>query len=151
MGIQTVEIQTVEFDSDLYHRTVELRLEILRRPLGLSFDPVAMAAEGNEVHLAAMLDDTLVGCLVLTPKENGEIKMRQVAIAADAQRQGVGTALVKFSERFAREHGFSTMTMHARQSAVAFYERLGYTVYDEPFEEVTIPHRKMRKDLSPPQ
>ena len=31
------------------------------------------------------------------------------------------------------------MSLHARQIAVPFYERLGYTIVGEPFEEVGIP------------
>ena len=39
------------------------------------------------------------------------------------------------------------MTLHARQVAVPFYERLGYSIVGEPFEEVSIPHFKMEKGL----
>jgi predicted GNAT family N-acyltransferase len=37
--------------------------------------------------------------------------------------------------------------MHARVTAVRFYEKLGYEVASEEFVEVTIPHRVMRKQL----
>ena len=39
------------------------------------------------------------------------------------------------------------MVLHARQTAVPFYERLGYETYGEPFVEVTIPHIAMRMAL----
>ena len=39
------------------------------------------------------------------------------------------------------------MTMHARETAVPFYERLGYATVGARFEEVTIPHFKMEKRL----
>jgi predicted GNAT family N-acyltransferase len=31
---------------------------------------------------------------------------------------------------------------------VPFYERLGYAVYGDPFEEVGVPHRHMRRALA---
>jgi predicted GNAT family N-acyltransferase len=37
--------------------------------------------------------------------------------------------------------------MHARQSAVGFYQKLGYQIRGEEFEEVTIPHYEMQKQL----
>jgi predicted GNAT family N-acyltransferase len=37
--------------------------------------------------------------------------------------------------------------MHARQTAVGFYQKLGYSITGEPFEEVTIPHYIMEKAL----
>ena len=40
--------------------------------------------------------------------------------------------------------GGSEIALHARESAVPFYLALGYGLVGEPFEEVGIPHRKMR-------
>jgi predicted GNAT family N-acyltransferase len=37
--------------------------------------------------------------------------------------------------------------MHARKSAAAFYEKLGYQIIGDAFEEVTIPHYEMQKNL----
>jgi len=39
------------------------------------------------------------------------------------------------------------MILSARDTAIPFYERLKYNVEGEPFEEVTIPHRLMAKNL----
>jgi len=67
--------------------------------------------------------------------------MRQVAVSDKHQGLGIGRAMVEFSERFARENGYGKISMHARDTAVGFYLRLGYEVEGEPFEEVTIPHQ----------
>jgi predicted GNAT family N-acyltransferase len=37
--------------------------------------------------------------------------------------------------------------MHARKTAVGFYEKFGYQVSGNVFEEVTLPHFVMEKDL----
>jgi predicted GNAT family N-acyltransferase len=130
-----------------YEETVALRDAILRRPLGLVFDPEQLGAEGSDVHLACYRDGELVGCLILVPNDDGEVKMRQVAVRDDVQRSGVGRRLVTESERIARELGFDVMVLNARLNAVPFYEKLGYEPVGELFEEVTIPHRAMRKTL----
>jgi predicted GNAT family N-acyltransferase len=37
--------------------------------------------------------------------------------------------------------------MHARKNAIGFYEKMGYKVKGEEFEEITIPHYVMEKQL----
>ncbi len=61
-----------------------------------------------------------------------EARMRQVAVAADAQGRGIGRLLVAEFEAEAIRRGAARVTLHARQTAVAFYERLGYAVEGEP-------------------
>ncbi len=128
---------------------VQLRRRILRTPLGLDFAPEDLEKEVRDIHVAGFDLAHLVGCLVLTPASAEDIKMRQVAVDDGIQGKGVGTELVLYSERLARERGYRRMVLHARDTAVPFYERLKYEIEGEPFEEVTIPHRRMVKELSP--
>jgi predicted GNAT family N-acyltransferase len=55
--------------------------------------------------------------------------------------------MVEWSEKRAGELGAAKMILHARESAIPFYLRLGYRVEGEPFVEVGIPHRAMVRDL----
>jgi len=137
----------VSYGSPAYDECLELRRLILREPLGLGFTPDDFDQDRKDFHLACRLDGQLAGCLVLTPKASGEIKMRQVAVVPGLQGHGIGRGLVRFSEAFAIERGFTLMTLHARETAVRFYEKLGYETVGERFVEVTIPHRLMQKDL----
>ena len=70
-----------------------------------------------------------------------------MAVHQSMQRNGVGAALMNFAEHMAKDHGFKFMMMHARASAVGFYEKLGYKIDSDLFEEVTIPHYEMKKTL----
>lgn len=137
----------VAFASPDYAATVALRDRILSTPLGIVITPEERAAEAGDHHIAAFRGDELVACLVLTPLSNEQIKMRQVAVSEQAQRQGIGTRMVEFCERFAAERGYRWIVLNARDTAVPFYLRLDYEVFGEPFTEVTIPHRKMRKQV----
>jgi ribosomal protein S18 acetylase RimI-like enzyme len=133
--------------SAAYDSLVELRREVLRRPLGLDFTAAQLAVEGGQLHLGAWDGERAVGCLALLMGGAREARMRQVAVAPDARGRGIGRLLVAESEAEARRRGAARMTLHARQSAVAFYERLGYRVEGEPFAEVGLPHRSMTKVL----
>ena len=141
-------IHLIDFATPEYDEAVALRDEVLRRPLGLHFTPEQLAQEYDQLHLAAF-DDTgrLVGYINLTPQEGHVIQMRQVAISPTLQGSGIGTKMVAESEKIAIARGYSKMMLHARDTAVPFYLRLGYQVVGEPFEEVTILHFHMEKVL----
>jgi predicted GNAT family N-acyltransferase len=141
-------ILNIEFTTPEYDQTVQLRDKILRQPLGLHFSEAQLAAEYADFHLAAFTNDwVLRGCLVLTPKDEKTLKMRQVAVEESSQKMGVGRQLVNASETFARQQGFDTMELNARETAVPFYLKLNYKIVGERFEEVGIPHFKMKKIL----
>lgn len=143
-----ITVQEIAFNSEEYHRTVELRDEVLRRPLGLTFSPEQLAAEGSDMHLAAIENGAVIACAILTPLSEHRVKMRQVAVAPLHQGTGIGRRLVEYCETVARQRGFTEMFLHARATVVPFYEKSGYCTVGEEFVEVTIPHRVMMKNIS---
>ncbi|MEI6411785.1 MAG: GNAT family N-acetyltransferase [Bacteroidota bacterium] len=141
-------ILKIEFATPEYDEAVGIRYDVLRRPLGLEYTPEQLAAEYDEIHLAAYSDNNqMLGYLNLTPLNEQHVKMRQVAVAERWQGQGVGKRLVAASEALARDMGFSKIVLHARETAVPFYLGLAYQKIGERFEEVGIPHFKMEKGL----
>ena len=50
-------------------------------------------------------------------------------------------------ETAAADDGYESVVLHAQVPVVGFYERLGYEVTSEEFEDAGIPHREMRKSL----
>lgn len=142
-----IELKTIRHNSPEYQAVIALRDVILRRPLGLSFSAEQLQAEADSHHLGCYVDGQLVACLLLKPTNASRVQMRQVAVVGSLQGQGLGRRLVAYSEEVAREHGFREMWLHARESAVPFYERLGYRKVGERFIEVTIPHWEMIKAL----
>lgn len=142
-----ISLKLVPHGSNFYKETVELRYEILRKPLGLDFTDAQLAAESSDFHFALYKNNKLAACLVMTPLVNGDIKMRQVAVAENLQGQGLGKILVQFSEEWSKENGYKRIVLHARQTAVPFYLSQDYEIVEAPFTEVGIPHRKMVKSL----
>lgn len=145
---QRLMFREVAHGSPEYWETAELRNCVLRKPIGLNFSAEDVETEKRYRHLACYCGDRLAACLMLDPSENGDIRMRQVAVVPELQRQGIGRALVHFSESWACDAGYRRMVLHARDTAVVFYERLGYSRVGDQFEEVTIPHWTMEKCLN---
>ncbi|MGO8749625.1 MAG: GNAT family N-acetyltransferase [Thermoguttaceae bacterium] len=137
----------VAHGSSEYWATVALRDSVLRKPLGLCFEPEELAAERDSRHIACYRGGRLAGCLVLRPSTGSDVQMRQVAVVPDLQGKGIGRAMVQYSEVLAWELGYRRMVLHARETAVLFYEKLGYSRIGSRFIEVTIPHWAMEKRL----
>jgi predicted GNAT family N-acyltransferase len=130
-----------------YQQMVNLRNEILRKPLGLSFTEEELEGEKDDILMGAFEDDRLLGCCVLTPMDAGSVRLRQMAVPKNMQGKGIGKALMIFAENIARDQGYKKLCMHARKTAIGFYEKLGYSINGDEFMEVTIPHFTMEKSL----
>ena len=85
--------------------------------------------------------------MLFHPEGAGTGRLFQMAVEPARQGQQLGTQLVRSLEAEVVKRGFRAMTLHARDSAVGFYARLGYQVFGEEFVEVGIPHRHMRRVL----
>ena len=70
-----------------------------------------------------------------------------MAVQNNLQGKGIGASMMNFAELVARDKGFRKLIMHARKTAVGFYEKLGYKAVGDEFIEVTIPHFLMEKKL----
>lgn len=126
---------------------LKLRDEVLRKPLGLEFSDDELEKEKQHMHMAAYEDDRILGCCMLVKEDAETVRLRQMAVVNDVQGKGIGKALMQFAENLARDRGYRRIIMHARKNAIGFYEKLGYKKKGEEFEEVTIPHYIMQKEL----
>jgi N-acetylglutamate synthase-like GNAT family acetyltransferase len=142
-----MSLKIIDHDSREYHQMVKLRLDMLRKPLGLNFDKEELEKEKDDILMGAFEDDRILGCCLLTRIDEKSIRLRQMAVPNNLQGRGIGRALMIFAENIARDMGYKTLIMHARITAVGFYEKLGYSTDGNEFEEVTIPHYVMEKAL----
>lgn len=140
-------LKFIDYGTEEYTQMIDLRMQILRAPLGLSFTKEDLEKEQNDILLGCFDEEKLEGCCLLTEIEPGTVKLRQMAVLDGLQGKGIGRALMNFAENVARDAGYKKLTMHARKSALGFYEKLGYTICSDEFEEVTVPHYIMEKKL----
>jgi predicted GNAT family N-acyltransferase len=142
MGLKQIDHGTAE-----YQQMIELRNQVLRQPLGLSFKAEELLEEKEHILIAAFDEDEILGCCMLCKMNDNTLRLRQMAVLNTVQGKGIGASIMHFAENLALDKGFSTIIMHARDTAVGFYEKLGYKVEGEGFIEVNIPHHVMSKKL----
>jgi N-acetylglutamate synthase-like GNAT family acetyltransferase len=126
---------------------VKLRDDILRKPLGLGFTPEDLEKEKDDILIGAFDDGKILGCCILTQVSPDTVRLRQMAVLNKQQGKGIGYSIMSYAENLARDKGYAKLIMHARDSAIGFYERCGYRISGGQFTEVTIPHHVMEKDL----
>jgi GNAT superfamily N-acetyltransferase len=140
-------LKLIDHGSKEYQEMVDLRRAILRKPLGIDFDQEELDREQEDLLIGCFEDDKLEGCCLLTKVDGKAVRLRQMAVLSGLQGKGFGRALMQFAENLARDRGYQKITMHARKTATGFYEKLGYKITSEQFEEISIPHYIMEKEL----
>lgn len=132
----------------LYQQVTELRDKILRIPLGLSLSENDTKHDASQIILVHTSDNKSINaCLLLQAIDKITFKMRQLAVNTPFQKAGIGKALVLYAESYALENRAEKIILHARKTAVSFYQKLGYQTIDGEFTEVNIPHQAMEKVL----
>jgi N-acetylglutamate synthase-like GNAT family acetyltransferase len=141
-------LRMIDHGTKEYLQMVQLRNDMLRKPLGLGFDKEELEQEKEDILIGAFEDDRILGCCLMTRMDAATLRLRQMAVPNNMQGKGVGRALMIFAENIARDLGYKRLCMHARLTALGFYQKLGYRVTGDEFTEVTIPHYVMEKDLT---
>jgi predicted GNAT family N-acyltransferase len=145
--LKGMALKIIEYGSPEYEQMLALRENILRKPLGLRFEPIDLASENHDILIGAFEEDDILGCCMLIQENPSTVRLRQMAVYNEKQGKGIGRALMNFAENVARDRGYKLLNMHARKNAIGFYEKMGYQVTSEEFLEVTIPHVVMEKEL----
>ena len=148
MTTATISVIVAPYGSDLYRRSVALREEVLRRPLGLTLSKKELADDRQRLHFCAVADEGVIGTVSLRPLDTRKVLLKQMAVATNRRGANIGVRLLGYAEGWARRKGFSLIVLHARVGAEGFYAKFGYASEGGVFQENTIPHIKMTKHLT---
>jgi len=86
-----------------------------------------------------------IGCARLLP--DGHIG--RMAVLRDWRGQGVGRALLRAILIEAAGAGFAEVLLNAQIQALGFYAREGFEPFGAEFMDAGIPHRAMRRSITP--
>lgn len=133
-----------------WHKYFDLRWRILRAPWNQPQEQPDAGEEGCIHRICCTADGRIVaaGRLHRIDAHNGQI--RYMAVEKDCERKGYGTSILASLEQAALETGIDKILLHARESAVTFYENRGYHVIKMShilFGQIQ--HYLMNKQLEP--
>jgi predicted GNAT family N-acyltransferase len=79
----------------------------------------------------------------------GVAKVGRVAVERDWRRRGIASRMLNLALARARERGCQQARLASQLDATALYERAGFIVESDPFEEAGIAHVWMSRRLTP--
>ncbi len=148
-----IRILRIDRNHPLYAQETDLRERGLLVPIGRDFAWYESAygdAEAQYEHFVAVIDhptgEKVVGSVCLLPHHPGHGigKLTQMVVDPQRRHESIGRKLVAaFERRATGELGITELYCHAQLAAVPFYERLGWEIEGDEFEEAGIGHRKM--------
>lgn len=125
----------------------EVRRQVFIEEQGIKREEEFDGLDQNSGHVIAYDNNVPVGTARIRYKNDVSAKLERIAVLKSYRGQGIGKEIVKTSLKLAQTKGASEVTLDAQQSAVGFYEKLGFQQEGEPFEEAGIPHIAMSKKL----
>ncbi len=140
-------LKQIDYGTPEHQQMINLRYEILRKPLGLNFTPEELEREKEDILIAAFEDEKMLGCCFLTRIDTDLVRLRQMAVQNNLQGKGIGASLMNFAENLARDRRYKIIMMHSRKATVSFFEKQGYKIEGTEFIQLTIPHVLMKKKL----
>lgn len=143
------EVTKIIYGTDDYQKTIVLRDEVMRKPLGRSIENDDLSYE-QEAHIFGVFDgEKLIGTGIMHYKDDQTVKIHFLCVDPAVQKSGIGLRIIQAMEAKAKEDGKSVACMEARMTALDFYKKLGYEEYGEPYllANVPIDHIKMKKNL----
>jgi len=127
----------------------QLRWHLLSKPWG---QPISVSQDDKEqtsYHLTAIYNNELVGISRLHFNSKSEAQIRYMGVKETHQKKGIGRELVESLEQYAKEKECKTVILNARENAILFYKKLGYSYLADAHTIFgLIKHEKMIKTLT---
>ncbi|AYW45487.1 GNAT family N-acetyltransferase [Tetragenococcus koreensis] len=143
-------IKEIQYGTQEYQQTLDLRDKVMRLPLGLSIYDEDLYKEKDTYLLGAFDDEQLLGVGVVTQTENIDtLKVDYLCVDTVIQNKHIGTKLLQAIEEYALLIGKNSIVLEARITAEPFYRRLSYSSSGEKFTKAHVPieHILMNKQL----
>jgi GNAT superfamily N-acetyltransferase len=111
----------------------DLRFQILRKPWQQIKGSEKSDNEDACLHALAVdqINHTYLACGRAEWINKDRIQIRYMAVAEAAQGVGLGKAILQFLETKMKQQGASIAMLHARENAIPFYIKQGYSLKEK--------------------
>lgn len=134
-------------DPKFYNQCLEIRKEVFVEEQNVPLEMEVDEYEKESVNILLTIDDRPIGTVRYREIEAGLIKIERMAVREIARGLHLGQALMNFVHIHAQDKGYTRAKLGAQVHAIKFYEKLGYHVASEEFDDAGIPHKYMEKEL----
>ena len=142
-----MQIKEINYHSEEYQRLLDFRFNNLRKPLNLEWSKEDLLNENKQIHFALKNQSEIIGSFCLKKINCSTIRLRQMAIEKKFQKQGYGSSILKFTEKFAIQNNYKKIIIIARLSALDFYKKNFFKTSGNIFIDVTVSSINMYKKI----
>ena len=126
---------------------MDFRFNNLRKPLNLEWSKEDLLNENKQIHFALKNQSEIIGSFCLKKIDCSTIRLRQMAIEKKFQKQGYGSSILKFTEKFSIKNNYKKIIIIARLSALDFYKKNFFKTSGNIFTEVKVSSINMYKKI----
>jgi len=124
--------------------TIAIRHEVLWPNKTPEF---CMVEGDSEALHFAVLNNKKIVCVASIYITGASARLRKFATLEEFQGQGIGSFMLNHLVQQLKKQGMQSLWFDARESAVGFYNRLGFTVSGTRFYKSHIAYYRMHADL----
>ena len=142
-----IEIRSPKTDKE-WVEYYDLRYRVLREPWNQPIGSERNEGDASEQHFALYSDLNLIAVGRLDQCEEKKRQIRFMAVEKSAQGSGYGKMLMIEMEKYCCNDKVNEIILHARESAIPFYEKLSYQLHEPSYKLFgEIQHYLMSKKL----
>lgn len=131
----------------VFRDALAIRRQVFIEEQGVPEDIEIDELDHQSVHYVGYVNGQAVTTARIIEEKEKEYHLQRVATLKDFRGQGYGQELILAIERSIKEHKPSRIWLGAQDTALGFYEKLGYEIFGEGFIDAGLPHHHMQKYL----
>lgn len=139
---------TMDLESETYKEALQIRHKVFVDEQGVPVNLEIDELEAVTEHVVLYKEDQPVATARILELENATYKVQRVATLKPFRGQGCGARLMQEIESHVKKADAQKLILGAQNTAIPFYEKLGYTTEGEEFMDAGIPHHNMIKNIS---
>ncbi len=132
--------------NDLNNDIINIRKEAFIIGRGVPKETELDGRDGELTHFCLYDGDTLLAYLRAEQTEN-YLHIGRVAVKKDKRKNGLGRKLMEHLFDYAKSKQFNFIELSAVDTAVGFYEKMGFVSEGNFYLETGVPHIYMKKEI----
>ena len=125
----------------------EVRRQVFVREQGISEDLVFDGHDSKALNIVVRDGKRVIGTARVQFLNNNQAKLERMAILEHYRRKGIGKELLLFLDTVWKDKQVQQVIIHAQLDVVPFYKLFGFDELGLPFQEASMKHIEMRKQV----
>jgi predicted GNAT family N-acyltransferase len=149
MSETEAKVELIKYKSQEFQQACQLRYELFFAEHSLPWHVVQDERQAEYFHAAILIQNSVVAYGQLVPQDNSVYQICQMVVKPGYQGQNFGSKILLCLIEQAKQARAIALSLHARTTAVGFYQKFGFQTDGLQFLSSTtgIAHITMNREL----